>query len=422
MGRTSISVEKLGKKYFISRGRSGEGLRHAIQDALEFPWRLARGERRAKTEEFWALKDVSCEIAEGDIVGVIGRNGAGKSTFLKILSRITEPTRGSIRLRGRIASLLEVGTGFHPDLTGRENVFFNGALLGMRRAEIRSKFDEIVAFAEIEKFIDTPVKRYSSGMYVRLAFAVAAHLEPEILVVDEVLAVGDSAFQKKCLGKMGDISKGQGRTVLFVSHSMPAVRQLCSRAILLESGSLRRDGSVDEVLADYLRSCSEDRGLVSTREEIDSLRDRKKLFFTSVQLLNQERASSTDLDVRHPFTVRLSYEVPRPLNRVELSARIVTADGRPVLTSLRSELAPEALEQKKEGRYEAEIRFPGMFFMPGTYFVNVAAHHPVGEIFDLQENVVQFTVQDTGTNFAPYRDYQSIGVVMKELPWTEKKV
>jgi lipopolysaccharide transport system ATP-binding protein len=353
---------------------------------------------------------------------VMGRNGAGKSTLLKILSRITEPTRGTIRMRGRVASLLEVGTGFHPDLSGRENVFLNGALLGMRRAEIRAKFDEIVAFAEIEKFIDTPVKRYSSGMYVRLAFSVAAHLEPEILLVDEVLAVGDAAFQRKCLGKMGDISKGHGRTVLFVSHSMPAIAQLCNRAWLFEGGMLKQDGSVDEVIAGYLHSCSTGSTLVRGGEETDALRSRKKLFFTSVQLLNSAGSNSTDIDVRHPFSLRLEYEVPRPLHRVELSARVVTADGRPVLTSLRSELSPEALEQKKEGRYEAEIRFPGMFLMPGTYFINVAAHHPVGEIFDLQENAIQFTIQDTGTNFAPYRDYQSIGVVLKELPWNERKL
>jgi lipopolysaccharide transport system ATP-binding protein len=327
-----------------------------------------------------------------------------------------------VRMRGRIASLLEVGTGFHPDLTGRENVFFNGALLGMRRAEMRAKFDEIIAFAEVERFIDTPVKRYSSGMYVRLAFAVAAHLESEILLVDEVLAVGDAGFQRKCLGKMGEISKGEGRTVIFVSHSMPAITQLCSRALLLEGGRLQREGSVNDVIAEYLRSCADGNGLVRAEEEFEALRNRKKLFFTSVQLLNDAGARSTDLDVRHSFSLRVGYEVPRPLNRVELSARVVTADGRPVLTSLRSELAPEALEQKKEGRYEAEIQFPGMFFMPGTYFINVAAHHPVGEIFDLQENVVQFTIQDTGTNFAPYRDYQSIGVVLKELPWSERKL
>ncbi len=422
MGKPVIGIEQLAKRYTLSRRQSGGGLRHAIQHALESPLRWARSEKQQEDEQFWALRDVSCAIAEGEVVGIIGRNGAGKSTLLKILSRITEPTHGCVRIGGRVASLLEVGTGFHPDLTGRENVFFNGALLGMRRAEIRSKFDEIVAFAEVEKFIDTPVKRYSSGMYVRLAFAVAAHLEPEILLVDEVLAVGDAAFQKKCLGKMGEISKGQGRTVLFVSHSIPAIAQLCTRALLLDGGTLKRDGTVDVVIAEYLRGCASDGGLMRTEAEFESLRTRKKLFFTSIHLADDKGNFSTELDVRHPFSVKVRYEVPRALKRVELSVRVVTADGRPVLTTLRSELAPTALEEVKEGVYDAEIQFPGMFLMPGTYFLNVAAHHPVGEIFDLQENVIQFSVQDTGTHFAAYRDYQSIGVVLKKLPWSEQKL
>ena len=212
-------------------------------------------------EEFWALKDVSFEVQEGEVLGIIGRNGAGKSTLLKILSRITEPTSGRITLRGRVASLLEVGTGFHPELTGRENIFLNGAILGMSRAEIRKKFDEIVAFAEIEKFLDTPVKRYSSGMYVRLAFAVAAHLEPEILIVDEVLAVGDAEFQKKCLGKMNEVSRRDGRTVLFVSHNMAAVTQLTERAILLSHGSIAHSGECQSVVQFYLAE-SRGRGIV----------------------------------------------------------------------------------------------------------------------------------------------------------------
>jgi lipopolysaccharide transport system ATP-binding protein len=206
------------------------------------------------TEEFWALKEVNFEINRGEVVGIIGRNGAGKSTLLKILSRITEPTEGCVRINGRVASLLEVGTGFHGELTGRENIYLNGAILGMRRAEIRRKFDEIVAFAEIEKFLDTPVKRYSSGMYVRLAFAVAAHLEPEILLVDEVLAVGDAEFQRRSLGKMSDVAKG-GRTVLFVSHNLGAIRRLCSHAFLFESGKVALDGSVDAALTAYERLC-----------------------------------------------------------------------------------------------------------------------------------------------------------------------
>ncbi|MBD2609681.1 ATP-binding cassette domain-containing protein [Nostoc punctiforme FACHB-252] len=256
-----ISVENLSKKYIIAHQQDGRSRYKALRDVI------ADGAKSfAKTfikpsgkkmpnparEEFWALKDISFEIQQGEAIGVIGRNGAGKSTLLKVLSRITEPTRGRIAIKGRVASLLEVGTGFHPELTGRENIYLNGSVLGMSKAEIKKKFDEIVAFAEVEKFLDTPVKRYSSGMYVRLAFSVAAHLEPEILIVDEVLAVGDSAFQKKCLGKMGDVATREGRTVLFVSHSMQAIAQLTKRCILLSKGSVQFDGDTGKAVQLYM--------------------------------------------------------------------------------------------------------------------------------------------------------------------------
>lgn len=261
-----ITVENLGKKYILSHQQREQytALRDVIANgvtafsrwiaaSLRRPNSSAAGHRLSQSEDFWALQDVSFEVRQGDRVGIIGHNGAGKSTLLKILSRITEPTTGSVRIKGRVASLLEVGTGFHPELTGRENIYLNGAILGMSRFEIKRNFDEIVAFAEIEKFLDTPVKRYSSGMYVRLAFAVAAHLEPEILVVDEVLAVGDAQFQKKCLGKMEDVSAKEGRTVLFVSHNMNAVEQLCSKALLLEKGRVKQFGNdVRPVVTDYL--------------------------------------------------------------------------------------------------------------------------------------------------------------------------
>jgi ABC-type polysaccharide/polyol phosphate transport system ATPase subunit len=257
----AIRVESLGKRYLIghqARQESYVALRDVIARGVGAAGRAARGLLRGRpdlaggtVEEFWALKDVDFEISPGEVVGVIGRNGAGKSTLLKVLSRITEPTVGRVAIRGRVASLLEVGTGFHPELTGRENIYLNGAILGMSHTEIRRKFDEIVAFAEVERFLDTPVKRYSSGMYVRLAFAVAAHLEPEILIVDEVLAVGDAEFQKKCLGKMGEVA-GHGRTVLFVSHNMAAVQALCPRGILLNQGAIVADGPVDAVIGAYV--------------------------------------------------------------------------------------------------------------------------------------------------------------------------
>ena len=258
MSNPAIIIENLGKRYTIGHQMAkGDGLRHAIEGAIREPLAWLRSSRQKKMQQvdFWALKDVSFQIKQGEVVGIIGRNGAGKSTLLKILSRITVPTEGRIRIDGRTASLLEVGTGFHQELTGRENIFLNGAILGMTRAEIIRKFDEIVEFSGVEEFLDTPVKRYSSGMYVRLAFAVAAHLDPEILIVDEVLAVGDAAFQKKCLGKMGSFAQS-GRTVLFVSHNMEAVRSLCQRCVWIKDGRLHKDGQADEIVEDYFNNIS----------------------------------------------------------------------------------------------------------------------------------------------------------------------
>src|SRR5208283_4319433 len=260
MSKPAITIENLGKRYTIDHRRAeGDALRHAIEGAIRSPLAWLRSGRQKKMQhvDFWALRDVSFKIDQGEVVGIIGSNGAGKSTLLKILSRITIPTVGRIRIDGRSSSLLEVGTGFHAELTGRENIFLNGAILGMTRAEIVRKFDEIVEFSGIEEFLDTPVKRYSSGMYVRLAFAVAAHLEPEILIVDEVLSVGDAAFQKKCLGKMGSFAES-GRTVLFVSHNMEAVRSLCQRAIWLKEGRVHQDGKVGEIIETYFNSVAND--------------------------------------------------------------------------------------------------------------------------------------------------------------------
>jgi lipopolysaccharide transport system ATP-binding protein len=271
MSDTVIRVENLGKKYILGHQKQEHytALRDVMANGAKSVGRkllkpVGKKVSDPAVEEFWALKDVSFEIKRGDRVGIIGRNGAGKSTLLKILSRITEPTKGRIQIKGRVASLLEVGTGFHPELTGRENIYLNGAILGMSKAEIKSKFDEIVAFAEVDKFLDTPVKRYSSGMYVRLAFAVAAHLEPEILVVDEVLAVGDAQFQKKCLGKMKEVG-GEGRTVLFVSHNMPAIRTLCSTAIVLNKGQVICSGSINHCIASYETQNSQNQGSIWIR-------------------------------------------------------------------------------------------------------------------------------------------------------------
>jgi lipopolysaccharide transport system ATP-binding protein len=312
MNNSIISVENLSKRYLIGRHiQKGDGLRHALEGALRAPFALLNREerhKRAKTEEFWALRDLNLEVGRGEMLGIIGRNGAGKSTLLKLLSRITEPTTGRIRLRGRVASLLEVGTGFHPELTGRENIFLNGSILGMTRAEIKSRFDEIVAFAEIDKFLDTPVKRYSSGMYVRLAFAVAAHLEPEILIVDEVLAVGDAEFQKKCLGKMGDVSAKEGRTVILVSHQMPAIQNLCKRCVLMDRGRLVKEGKTEEIVADYLAT-----GAELANGDLAERSDRVgkgHATVTGIRLLDsngeplREAVSGSDLTVRVDYHVK----------------------------------------------------------------------------------------------------------------------
>jgi lipopolysaccharide transport system ATP-binding protein len=309
-----ITVEGLGKKYRLGVGRSNErytALRDVIANKARSLFRKPRSifgnGSKAPPSEFWALKDISFEIKQGEVLGIIGRNGAGKSTLLKVLSRITEPTTGKIRIRGRVASLLEVGTGFHPELTGRENIFLNGAILGMGRVEIKRKFDEIVAFAEVEKFIDTPVKRYSSGMYVRLAFAVAAHLEPEILVVDEVLAVGDMEFQKKCLGKMHDVSTKEGRTVLFVSHNLPAVLNLCSEGLLLNEGRAVLFGPIKEVCDTY----------ANVMQRSSSV-ERNTGIFRSVSLVDEQGNAVDTVSEGDPVRFRCSVSPPEEPSQVSL--------------------------------------------------------------------------------------------------------
>jgi len=322
MSDVAIKVEGVGKKYLLRHQFGGRSPYVALRDVLaeKFSSWFGRGPQgNGSREEFWALKDISFEIKQGEAVGIIGRNGAGKSTLLKLLSRITKPTTGRIEIEGRVASLLEVGTGFHPELTGRENIFLNGAILGMHRAEIKRKFDEIVAFAEVEKFLDTPVKRYSSGMYMRLAFAVAAHLEPEILVVDEVLAVGDMEFQKKCLGKMEDISRKAGRTVLFVSHNLHAVRTLCNLGILLAAGEVNKIGDVGAVLETYANSAQ-------AASEVTFKADPEKPSITRLAI-NQAALEQGNL------IVDVGYLLPAPLPMLIPGLAIFSPEGTPVFGS-----------------------------------------------------------------------------------------
>ena len=322
MSETAIVTENLGKRYVIDKRNEGvDGMRHALEGAIRSPgaWLRSRREARLRPVEFWALRDVSLSIKLGEVVGIIGRNGAGKSTLLKLLSRITVPTEGRFRIDGRTASLLEVGTGFHQELTGRENISLNGAILGMTRAEIAKKFDQIVEFSEIKDFLDTPVKRYSSGMYIRLAFAVAAHLEPEVLIVDEVLAVGDAAFQKKCLGQMENFARS-GRTVLFVSHNMDAIRGLCQRGIWLKDGHIHQDGSVDEVSAAYFESIS--------NESASSIANPAYGLKILRSVLRNDRGEEVrQFEPGDDLTVEISYEADKRIGRPIIALGIIGVNG-----------------------------------------------------------------------------------------------
>lgn len=324
-----ITVKGISKKYQLGVTIRHDTMRDKIAEKLFFFKKNKinpTGKDRESKDYFWALKDINFEVQKGDVFGVIGRNGAGKSTLLKILSRITEPTEGEIHYRGRMGSLLEVGTGFHPELTGRENVFLNGSILGMRKEEIRKKFDEIVAFAEVEQFLDTPVKRYSSGMYVRLAFSVAAHFEPEILIIDEVLSVGDIGFQKKCLGKMQNVA-GQGRTVLFVSHNMAAVRSLCNKSILIEKGKIEAAGSTDAVLDQYLEE-NAGFGAMKQGQRIESDADRGPGF-----VLNRKSTNgSITFLCGKPLVMEFEVATPRPLDQMNIGITIVNMLGTPIVS------------------------------------------------------------------------------------------
>ena len=324
---TVISVQNLSKRYVIGHESRHDNLRDTLHHTVRKLWRRFRWGTGFQTEEFWALRDVSFEIKRGEVVGIIGRNGAGKSTLLKILSRITEPTEGTVAIKGRVASLLEVGTGFHGELSGRENVFLNGAILGMSRAEIRRKFDEIVAFAEVERFLDTPVKHYSSGMYVRLAFAVAAHLDPEILIVDEVLSVGDASFQKKCLGKMQNVSQAEGRTVLFVSHNLGTIRQLCQSSILLAGGRIQALGPSRRVLDFYVQGNTDPDPV---RVPVPGAEIRDWCYVAGVTIATPEGRPQVIFPVGGAWQLAFRIRVVRPVQGLVVTLKILTAEGNPV--------------------------------------------------------------------------------------------
>lgn len=372
MSEIAIRVQNLGKRFTIGRSEQyktlAEGLTHAVRAPFRAVAALARGQWRRQRQAdnaIWALEDVSFEVQHGEVVGVIGRNGAGKSTLLKILSRITAPTRGQAEIHGRVGSLLEVGTGFHPELTGRENIYLNGAILGMKRVEIAKKFDEMVEFSEIGRFIDTPVKQYSSGMYLRLAFAVAAHMEPEILLVDEVLAVGDAAFQKKCLGKMSDVAH-QGRTVLFVSHNMAAMRSLCSAAVLLNRGKVEHMGPTGEVIDRYIAGLSPplavDAPYLARNEELD-------LTLKSVDLLDGRGQTVPAMQVGQPATLRLRLESSRSYESLLMSITVSTLEDYSLylfhtgVSGFESRLTPPGVE--------IHCTLPKIPLRPGRYRLGI---------------------------------------------------
>jgi lipopolysaccharide transport system ATP-binding protein len=422
---TTISVENISKSYRL--GAIGGG---TLAADLSRWWARVRGRPdpllkigqenygNQQGEQIWALRDVSFDVKQGEAVGIIGRNGAGKSTLLKILSRVTAPTNGVVKAKGRIASLLEVGTGFHAELTGRENIFLNGAIMGMSRAEVTRKLDEIIDFSGVEKFIDTPVKRYSSGMYVRLAFAVAAHLEPEILVVDEVLAVGDAEFQKRCLGKMGAVAR-EGRTVLFVSHNMSAVNRLCSRAVLLNAGCVEADGNAPEITAKYLTGVYEESGI--RKWNLEDAPGTEDLKLVSVKLLNESGKSVSTVDVREKLSLQLAYHVSTPGLQFRCAAQFYT-QGVVAFASIE----PTEEVRPGSGIYFSTMEIPSHLLAESEYIVGVSIFSSYGakvHYVKLSDALV-FQVYDSMIGPSARGDYaQALGGVVRPLmSWKSGKI
>ena len=422
MSDIAIKCEGLSKQYRIGERESYKALRDVITETASAPFRRVRsafsrnganGEapkfETRSSDRFWALEDVSFEVKRGEVIGIIGRNGAGKSTLLKILSRITKPTKGHAEIHGRVGSLLEVGTGFHPELTGRENIYLNAAILGMRKAEVERKFDEIVAFAEVEKFIDTPVKRYSSGMYVRLAFAVAAHMETEVLLVDEVLAVGDAQFQKKCLGKMDEVSK-TGRTICFVSHNMGAVQALCSTAVWLDRGRVRDEGRCREVCLNYLDAFDQSEGSEQIEAE-QHIKGNRKTEIETVSLRDLDGVTKNSFLVGEPFEIRLGYRVKEPVEAT-FWILLCSREGTVVVSSFQKDVsAPITLNS--DGTMH--IAVDSLSLLPGVYTVSAGMFSNTNDVVDWIEGVSKFEVLPHFVDGRPF-DYR-YGFVTQEFSW-----
>lgn len=418
-----LKAENISKQYRL--GQVGTG---TLSHDLNRWWHQIRGKEnpylkigetndrstKGDSDYIWALQDINFEVQRGEVLGIIGKNGAGKSTLLKILSKVTAPTIGSIKSLGRIASLLEVGTGFNGEMTGRENVFLNGAILGMTKKEITSKLDEIIEFSGCERYIDTPVKRYSSGMTVRLAFAVAAFLEPEILVIDEVLAVGDAEFQKKAIGKMQDISKGQGRTVLFVSHNMAAVKSLCTRGIVLENGKVKFNGNIDEAMDNYL-SNNNDTGHTVIFDENTKRSGSRNLEFTSVEIRNQNNKLSQEFSIGDDLNIRLKLKNNSNEIRSEIAIQIKSSDEMPIFHIMARDSNYELKHTNKEEEYNINIKDIRLF--PGFYNITLISANTTGhEIYDNIESALSFQVIDGG-KYTVRSLPRNIGLIFSNPEW-----
>lgn len=405
-----ITVADISKSYKIShQNKPSYGtLKDDFASIIKKPF--GGGSTKSKQETFWALKDISFEVNKGEIFGIVGKNGSGKSTLLKILSRTVDPTTGRIHMKGRVASMLEVGTGFHPELTGRENVFFNGSMLGMSHQEIRSKFDEIVAFSEIEQFLDTPVKFYSSGMYVRLAFSVAAHLEPDILIIDEVLAVGDAAFQKKCMSRISAVAKS-GRTVLFVSHSMTVVKQLCDRAMYLEKGIAKYIGETEFATEQYMAKNMP--AVVETHFEDNP---KKKAQFLDIKIRDNAGEEVEALNMDDSWKLELKYKVSEPCDQTIVAVEVLSNEGQPIYMTSSSDMSKK-LETLDTGKYKVIIPFEAFHFVPGVYYLRCSIQSPGKVAYDNRENIPLKIRQNSKDIRTKYFGGKYMGYISEKLEW-----
>lgn len=417
MNEFSIRVENLSKKYRIGKSINQKNDKNSRLGFLKAPFRYLLDSLREPSadEIIWALRDISFEVERGEVIGIVGRNGAGKSTLLKVLSRITEPTEGKVLLNGRVGSLLEVGTGFHPELTGRENIYLSGAVLGMRREEINRKFNEIVHFAEVEKFLDTPVKRYSSGMYVRLAFSVAAHLEPEILLVDEVLAVGDASFQKKCLGKMGDVAN-QGRTVLFVSHNMIAVQNLCQRVLWINEGRLQQDGRTNEVISNYF-SLSYNANIQKEWTTIESAPGNDFIRIARMQVQPSNRLDNQIISMDMPLEVEIDYWNLQQDANIHVCLHVYNDQQIVAFSTTSIDEERSAIDRKlPKGLYRSVCHIPANFLNEGYYRIALLVLRNTSKIIYKDENALSFEVLDLGSRPGTWYGKEP-GVIRPLLHW-----